>query len=251
LEGPALVTAVLGAAGAALAWLVVTWCDGGPSTWVGAAYAAVGGIVALASGAGFVAPSGAFAIGWIAGAVATGTTLGFIAGSLGSLLAITAAAGYVPPATAIAIGCFVAALCYVTVRVRQRIFAGLGSELFALHALSGLLGALLTGVFARSASGAGPDGALFGHAGLLGTQLAACAVAVGYSVAATRYLAGVLHYAGSWDPGSGLAVTEGLAEPRAVRSSGVFQSRAFESERLDVEALLETSAADSARALKS
>jgi Amt family ammonium transporter len=260
LEAPALMAVTLGAAGGALGWLVVAWCDGGRSSWEGAGYAAVGGTVALASGAGFVGPSGAFAIGFTAGAVATGTSLGFIAGSLGSLLAITAAAGYVPPAMAIAIGCFVAALCHVAVRVRQRTGPGLGPDVFALHAIAGSLGALLTGVFARKASGAGVDGALFGHVGQLGTQLAACAVAAGYSAAATRYLAAAVRYAGSLDAlrraaGDGLvggrSPADGMREPRAVRTSGVFQSRAFEPERLDVEVLLETSAADSAGALKS
>jgi Amt family ammonium transporter len=259
LEETALAAVALGAAGGALAWLVVAWCDGRPSTWEGAAYAAVGGTVALASGAGFVGPSGAFAIGWTAGAVATGTSLGFIAGSLGSLLAITASAGYVPPSMAIAIGCFVSGLCHVAVRVRQRIGPGLRSDVFALHALAGSLGAILTGVFARKASGAGVDGALFGHVGQLGTQLVACAVAAGYSAAATRYLAGAFHYAGNLDAlrraaADGLvgrrSAADGMREPRAVRTSGVFQSRAFEPERLDVEVLLETSP-DSARALKS
>jgi Amt family ammonium transporter len=251
-EGPALMALALGAAGGALGWLVVAWCDGGSSTWAQAAYAAVGGIVALSSGAGFVTPPGAFAIGWIAGAVATGTLLGFVAGSLGCLLAITAAAGYVPPATAIAIGCFVAALCYVAVRLRQRLGPGLGADVFAVHALGGLLGALLTGVFARDASGGSADGALFGHLGQLGTQLTACVAVAGYSAVATRYLAGAVHHAGSWWVTSNRAAPgDGMQEPRGVRSSGVFQSRTFEPDRLDVETLLETSRADSARALKS
>jgi Amt family ammonium transporter len=248
----ALASLVLGATGATLGRLVVGWCEEGSATLSGAPSAAVAGVVAISVGAGLVSPSAALAIGWIAGAVATGTSFGFIAGSLGSLLAITAAAGYVAPATAIAIGCYVATLCYFTVWLKRRLPSGPGSEVFAVHALGGLLGAVLAGVFAQQTSGS-VGGALFGHVGQLGTQLAGCAVVAAYSGAATRLLSTVI-LQGQGSRGSprhgALASTDLAGEPRAVRSSGVFQSRRFDSERMAVESLLESSAGDSASVLK-
>ncbi len=63
----AFVTTQMGAAVAALGWVVAEWRKTGKPTTLGAASGAVAGLVAITPGAGFVRPLSALAIGLIAG----------------------------------------------------------------------------------------------------------------------------------------------------------------------------------------
>ncbi len=63
----AFVTTQIGAALAALAWLVAEWFKTGKPTTLGAASGAVAGLVAITPAAGFVTPLAAYAIGIAAG----------------------------------------------------------------------------------------------------------------------------------------------------------------------------------------
>ncbi|HKX75134.1 MAG TPA: ammonium transporter [Acidimicrobiia bacterium] len=65
----AFVTTQIGAAVAALGWVVAEWRKTGKPTTLGAASGAVAGLVAITPGAGFVSPLSAMAIGLIAGVV--------------------------------------------------------------------------------------------------------------------------------------------------------------------------------------
>jgi Amt family ammonium transporter len=107
------------------------------------------------------------------------TALGIASGLVAGLVGITPAAGFVAPWAAAAIGAAAGAVCYGAVVLKERFGYDDSLDAFGVHGVGGLLGALLTGVFAqKSLNAAGNDGALFGHPGQLWTQ-AVSIVAVG------------------------------------------------------------------------
>jgi ammonium transporter, Amt family len=176
----------LGAAGGGLGWLFVEWSHRGRPTAVGVATGVVSGLVATTPAAGYVAPSAAVAIGFIAGAIGYGTGLGVISGLIAGLLAITAAAGHVEPAMAIAIACMAGFICHAAVVLKRRLGFSSSPEPFGVQGVGGLAGALLTGVFAQKAlNHAGADGALFGNVSQLVIQAVACLATAAYAAIAT------------------------------------------------------------------
>jgi len=80
------------------------------------------------------------------------SALGAISGSVAGLVAITPAAGFVGPRAALAIGLIAGVVCYLMV-VKVKGWFGYDDSLdaFGVHGAGGTLGALLTGVFAKSA----------------------------------------------------------------------------------------------------
>jgi Amt family ammonium transporter len=114
------------------------------------------------------------------------SVVGAAAGAVAGLVAITPAAGFVTPTAAILIGFAAGAVCFVAVEyvVRRRVDDAL--DVFGVHGVGGILGALATGIFATKAvNPAGADGLLAGNAGQLATQaIAVVAVAV-YSAVVT------------------------------------------------------------------
>jgi Amt family ammonium transporter len=79
------------------------------------------------------------------------SALGAISGSVAGLVAITPAAGFVGPRAALLIGLLAGVFCYFMV-VKVKALFGYDDSLdaFGVHGAGGTLGALLTGVFARS-----------------------------------------------------------------------------------------------------
>jgi Amt family ammonium transporter len=79
------------------------------------------------------------------------SALGAISGSVAGLVAITPAAGFVGPRAALVIGLVAGVFCYLMV-VKVKALFGYDDSLdaFGVHGAGGTLGALLTGVFARS-----------------------------------------------------------------------------------------------------
>jgi ammonium transporter, Amt family len=251
---PALAATLLGASGGALGGAFVEWREGRRAATRAAASGLMAGFAALAAGAGYVGPSAALAIGFIAGAVGQGTPLGFVSGSLAAVLAITAAAGYVAPATAIGIGGLAAVLCYLAVLVQSRVPSGRGRDAFAVHAVGGVVGAALTGVFAQRALNlSGGDGALFGDSGRLAVQVATCIAVAAYTGTGTWMLLRAIDATlGFHRRASEGALVDAVADSRSTLSSGVFQARGLHADALTVESLLEGAAeADAARAAKS
>jgi Amt family ammonium transporter len=114
------------------------------------------------------------------------SVLGATAGAVAGLVGITPAAGFVTPMAAIVIG-FVAGLgCFMAVEfiVRRRVDDAL--DVFGVHGVGGIIGALLTGVFATtSVNPAGQDGLLYGNPGLLVTQAIAIVAVAAYAAAVT------------------------------------------------------------------
>ena len=79
------------------------------------------------------------------------SALGAISGSVAGLVAITPAAGFVGPRAALVIGLLAGIVCYLmVVKVKARFGYDDSLDAFGVHGAGGTLGALLTGVFARS-----------------------------------------------------------------------------------------------------
>jgi ammonium transporter, Amt family len=96
------------------------------------------------------------------------TILGAATGAVVGLVAITPAAGYVNAGGALAIGAISSAICFVMVTfVKERFGYDDALDAFGCHGIGGLVGALLTGVFADpavwKAFGGTYAGALYGN----------------------------------------------------------------------------------------
>ena len=114
------------------------------------------------------------------------SVVGASAGAVAGLVAITPAAGFVTPMAAILIGFAAGALCFVAVEyvVRRRVDDAL--DVFGVHGVGGIIGALATGIFASKAvNPAGADGLLAGNPGQLVTQTIAVVVVAIYAAAVT------------------------------------------------------------------
>ena len=106
------------------------------------------------------------------------TLLGLCSGVVAGLVAITPAAGFVGPRAALLIGVAAGFACYWGATGLKRLLRADDSlDVFGVHGVGGLVGALLTGVLA--------DPAISGQRGSLLTQLIACAAVLAYSLVMT------------------------------------------------------------------
>jgi Amt family ammonium transporter len=114
------------------------------------------------------------------------TVLGLASGALGGLVAITPAAGFVNIGGAIVIGMAAGVITFFAVAKMKALF-GYDDTLdaFGIHGIGGIVGAILTGVFADPAINAAGRGLLYGNAGQLWTQIIAVAATVAYSAVMT------------------------------------------------------------------
>ena len=113
------------------------------------------------------------------------TALGIISGAVAGLVAITPASGYVTPLGALGIGALAGLVCYVSVVVVK---AKLGYDdtldAFGVHGVGGMLGALLTGVWAtKVVNPAGANGLFHGDAKQVLFQFIAVVGVAAYSFA--------------------------------------------------------------------
>ena len=97
--------------------------------------------------------------------------LGTVTGAVAGLVAITPAAGFVTPLAAIPIGIIVSVACYYAiVLMKNKLGFDDSLDVFAVHGVGGIWGALATGIFASSAIG-GKPGLIEGNAAQVLTQL--------------------------------------------------------------------------------
>ncbi|HEY9227100.1 MAG TPA: ammonium transporter, partial [Gemmatimonadaceae bacterium] len=126
------------------------------------------------------------------------TAIGGATGAVVGLVAITPAAGYVTPMSALAIGALGACASYVAVQWRSKTIIDDALDVFACHGVAGIVGALLTGVFASKAvNAAGADGLLYGNARLLGVQTLAVACTIAFAAPMTAAIFSALRAVGS------------------------------------------------------
>ena len=116
------------------------------------------------------------------------SVLGIASGAIAGLVAITPAAGYVDASGALAIGATAGLVCFWGATwLKKHMGYDDSLDVFAVHGLGGIAGAMLTGVFALEAVG-GTPGALEGNWGQIGIQFYGVAATLIYSAGATFIL---------------------------------------------------------------
>jgi ammonium transporter, Amt family len=141
------------------------------------------------------------------------TAVGGATGIVVGLVAITPAAGFVSPLSALIIGALAAFPSYFAILRRARSRLDDSLDVVAAHGVGGLVGSLLTGVFASKAWGAPVDGLIHGNAWQLWVQAAACLATMAFSGGLTLVLLKALAVAGPLkaavgEEGQGLDVTQ-------------------------------------------
>ena len=108
------------------------------------------------------------------------TVLGMTSGAVAGLVAITPASGFVGPMGALWIGLAAGVICFwAAVYLKNRLGYDDSLDAFGVHAIGGIIGALLTGVFAVKAIG-GTAGMLEGNTGQLLIQATGVGVTIVY-----------------------------------------------------------------------
>ena len=119
------------------------------------------------------------------------SVLGIVSGAVSGLVASTPASGFVGPAGALVIGLVSGVFCFWGATWLKYQFGYDDSlDVFAVHGLGGITGAVLTGVFAVEAIG-GTPGALEGNVWQIAIQLYGTLVVVAYCAGASFIL---LHF---------------------------------------------------------
>ena len=137
------------------------------------------------------------------------TTIGAATGAIAGLVAITPASGYVAPLPALAIGLAAGVVCFLAVELKGRLRLDDSLDVVGVHMVGGIVGALLTGVFASLAvNPAGADGSL----AQVARQAAAVGVTLCFSFLATMAILRLV------DRTVGLRVSEDVEEEGLDRS---------------------------------
>src|SRR5690606_6811687 len=109
--------------------------------------------------------------------------LGIISGAVAGLVAITPAAGFVNPTGGLIIGILAGIGCYIaSVHVKKALGYDDSLDVFGVHGVGGIIGAILTGVFADTAiNELGKDASVV-------TQIYGVAVTIIYTAIATAII---------------------------------------------------------------
>jgi len=129
--------------------------------------------------------AGAAGLSWMFFDVVRGkkpSVLGFCIGAVVGLVAITPAAGFVAIPQSIFIGFIAAIISNVAVHFKQKTAVDDTLDVFPCHGLGGMVGMLLTGIFAtKTVNAAGNDGWFYGNFDFFFTQFKALLIVVAYS----------------------------------------------------------------------
>jgi len=142
--GMAMAVTQIATAGAAIAWMFVEWLAKGKPSVLGIASGAVAGLVAITPASGFVGPMGSLIIGLIAG-----------------------------------VACF-----WGATSLKHMMGYDDSLDAFGVHGVGGIVGAILTGVFAVKDIG-GTAGMLEGNGGQVVTQILGVGATAIYTAVAT------------------------------------------------------------------
>jgi Amt family ammonium transporter len=117
------------------------------------------------------------------------SALGVATGAVAGLVAITPAAGFVHPLAGIPIGIVASLVGYYCILWRTRKGIDESLDVWAVHGMGGIWGALATGIFASAAvNAAGADGLLWGGATQFAVQIAGVAAVGVFAFVATWVL---------------------------------------------------------------
>jgi ammonium transporter, Amt family len=121
------------------------------------------------------------------------SVVGAAAGAVAGLVAITPAAGFVNAGGALLIGGGVGALCYAATLLRERLRIDDALDVFAVHGVGGMFGAVATGVLAVAAIG-GVSGAVEGNLGQVVVQFAAVGAVAAFAAGGTFVIVKVVEF---------------------------------------------------------
>ncbi len=138
------------------------------------------------------------------------SAVGVATAAVAGLVAITPAAGYVGVMGGLAIGFGAGVLCYGAVLLRPKTGLDDSLDVFAVHGIGGIWGALATGIFAVAAIG-GTSGLIEGNGSQMGTQAIGVLATLLWSGIVTLIILKVL----DWIPGLGLRASE-VAEDQGM-----------------------------------
>ena len=126
-------------------------------------------------------------LGWMFFDVVRGkkpSVTGFCIGAVVGLVAITPAAGFVAIPQSIFIGVVAALISNIAVYYKQKSTLDDTLDVFPCHGIGGMVGMLLTGIFATKAvNAAGNDGWFYGNSAFFFTQLKAMVISATFSFA--------------------------------------------------------------------
>ena len=131
------------------------------------------------------------------------SAVGVATGAVAGLVAITPASGFVNVLGAVVIGLGAGLICFFAVELIHKTSLDDALDVFAVHGVGGIWGAIATGIFAIESIG-GTAGLIEGNSGVMGPQIIAVIVTIAYSLIVTLIILKVLDII----PGLGLRVTE-------------------------------------------
>jgi ammonium transporter, Amt family len=120
------------------------------------------------------------------------SVIGAACGAVAGLVAITPASGFVTVGGALVIGLVVGGLCYSATLLRSRLKIDDALDVFAVHGVGGIFGAIATGVFASAAIQEAYTGLLAGNPQQLVNQLVAVVATIAYASIATLVIVKVI-----------------------------------------------------------
>lgn len=114
------------------------------------------------------------------------SVLGFCIGAVVGLVAITPAAGFVAVPQSIFIGAVAAIISNVAVYYKSKSILDDTLDVFPCHGIGGIVGMILTGIFAtKTVNAGGNDGLFYGNPAFFFTQLKGLGIVVVYSFSAS------------------------------------------------------------------
>jgi len=116
------------------------------------------------------------------------SVLGIISGAVAGLVAITPAAGYVGPGSALVLGLISGIICFfAATTVKNALGYDDSLDAFGVHGVGGIVGAILTGVFATQAikGGTDPVGWIDGNFSQVMTQIYGVGITIVYTAIVT------------------------------------------------------------------
>jgi ammonium transporter, Amt family len=149
------------------------------------------------------------------------SVVGAACGAVAGLVAITPASGFVSVGGALIIGFVAGGLCFSATLLRERLKVDDALDVFAVHGVGGMFGALATGIFATAAVQPAFTGLIEGNPQQLVNQLIAVVATVAYAVIATFVIVKVV------DAILGIRVTsesEAMGLDLSVHGEAAYQS---------------------------
>jgi Amt family ammonium transporter len=123
------------------------------------------------------------------------SVLGFCIGAVVGLVAITPAAGFVAVPHSILIGTVAALISNIAVYYKSKSKLDDTLDVFPCHGIGGIVGMIMTGIFAtKFVNAAGNDGLFFGNTAFFLTQLKGLSIVVAYSFAVSYGIFKFINY---------------------------------------------------------